>query len=536
MKWQGSATLILAVVCGSGGVASAQNDAPPPAPEPPRCDAPLLADDGPHPIFVRFRAQLFATGADFTRYVEQHATTKRSTLRAAALEGLQQNAARAWKELAPLMSELERAEDLREPQRFWIVNGVAATATKRAVERLVAHPAVAYVHLQTQPGRKLHVRGERAPRWIEERQRELELALAQRAEMPPEAFDPQGLEIPWNLQKIGADAAWKSGAHGAGVVIALLDSGVLPLPALTRALRQNPGEKANGIDDDANGFIDDLFGWDFIGNGPYVVGENDSSHGTMCGGILAGREDGEPRTITGVAPRASLLVLRGMGDLRAYEYAALEGADVLSMSYMWSEVELGSFRGVYRTAHEHLAACGIVAVGGAGNFARTAPAGRQISLPKDIPIVIAAAGLDQSGKMPAFSSRGPCTWHDVPFFADYPPESPLSKPDVTGCSAGFPVWNRVSNARGRRFELLWDAGDGLGLVRGAQGNSFAGPHAGGVAALMLSVQPELSPWRVKQMMEATCEDLGEAGRDLIHGAGLLRADRAVAAARKAELR
>ncbi|MBK9387832.1 MAG: S8 family serine peptidase [Planctomycetes bacterium] len=536
MRWQGSAALVLAVACGGADLASAQGEAPSAASATARCDTALLADDGPHPIFVRFRSQLFATGQDFERYVAEHATTKRSKLRTAALEALQQNAARAAQELAPLTSELERADALRETERFWIVNGLAATATKRAVEQLAAHPAVAYVHLQTQPGRKLHVRGERTPRWIEERRRDLERALAQRQEMPPAAFDPQGLEIPWNLMRIGADRAWASGAHGAGVVIALLDSGVLPLPALTRALWQNPGEKANGADDDGNGLIDDLFGWDFIGDSPYVIGESGSSHGTMCGGILAGREDGEPRTITGVAPRASLLVLRGMGDLRAYEYAARAGADVLSMSYMWAEVELGSFRGVYRTAHEHLAACGIVAVGGAGNYARTAPAGRQICLPKDIPIVIAAAGIDASGKAPAFSSRGPCTWSDVPFFHDYPPASPLAKPDVTGCNAGFPVWNRASNARGRRFELLWDAGDGLGLVRGAQGNSFAGPHAGGVAALLLSAQPELTPWRVKQLMEATCEDLGEAGRDLIHGAGLLRADRAVAAAREAALR
>jgi subtilisin family serine protease len=526
-----SMSLASALAFGSLAPAAAAQDHPSAT-----CDAILLATEGPHPIFVRFRSQLFATGEDFQRYVAEHATTKRSTLRATALEALQQNAARAAQELAPLANDLEREEELRETQRFWIVNGLAGSATKRAVEQLAAHPAVAYVHLQTQPGRKLHLRGTRAPRWVEERKRDLERALAQREKMPPAAFDPQGLEIPWNLTKIGADRAWASGAHGAGVVIALLDSGVLPLPALTRALWRNPREQANGIDDDGNGTIDDLFGWDFVGDTPYVVGENDSSHGTMCGGILAGREDGEPRTITGVAPRAELMVLRGMGDLRAYEYAAGAGADVLSMSYMWTEVELGSFRGVYRTAHEHLAACGIVAVGGAGNFARTAPAGKQISLPKDIPIVIAAAGIDASGKVPAFSSRGPCTWSEVPFFHDFPPEAPLGKPDVTGCSAGFPVWNRASNARGRRFEFLWDAGAGLGLVRGAQGNSLAGPHAGGVAALMLSAQPELTPWRVKQIMEATCEDLGEAGRDLIHGAGLLRADRAVAAARETELR
>jgi subtilisin family serine protease len=176
----------------------------------------------------------------------------------------------------------------------------------------------------------------------------------------------------------------------------------------------------------------------------------------------------------------------------------------------------------------------VLAVGGAGNFGRTAPPGRQITLPKDIPCVVAAAGIGEGGEVPAFSSRGPCTWHDVPFFADFPPDAPLGKPDVCGCAAGFPVWH-WTHSRGREVEVLWHDGAGFGLIRGPQGNSFAGPHAGGVAALVLSVQPELTPWRVQELLAATCRDLGVPGRDPIHGAGLVQADAAVAAARSARV-
>ncbi len=174
------------------------------------------------------------------------------------------------------------------------------------------------------------------------------------------------------------------------------------------------------------------------------------------------------------------------------------------------------------------------AVGGAGNFAKTQPEGRQITLPKDIPCVIAAAGIGKNGEVPAFSSRGPCTWHDVPFFHDFPPSAPLTKPDVCGCSAGFPVWH-WTQSRGRTVDVQWQDGQGFGLIVGPQGNSFAGPHAGGVAALVLSVRPELTPWRVHRLLAATCKDLGAAGADVVTGTGLLRADAAVAAAQAATI-
>ncbi|MFZ5832455.1 MAG: S8 family serine peptidase, partial [Planctomycetota bacterium] len=67
---------------------------------------------------------------------------------------------------------------------------------------------------------------------------------------------------------------------------------------------------------------------------------------------------------------------------------------------------------------------------------------------------------------------------------------------------------------------------------GPQGNSFSGPHAAGIAALMLSVNPELKPWELKQLMEQTSTDLGEKGWDPYHGAGLLDALAAVRSAKK----
>ena len=75
---------------------------------------------------------------------------------------------------------------------------------------------------------------------------------------------------------------------------------------------------------------------------------------------------------------------------------------------------------------------GVVAVGGAGNFGSGAnrgaqPEGKQIALPKDIPCVIAAAGIVKDGSKPPASSEGPCYWEDVKFYSDYPKDKPLNK-------------------------------------------------------------------------------------------------------------
>lgn len=498
----------------------------------PGCDPELRDLAGTTAIFVRMKRQLFDDGASFVQYCRDHATSPRSSLRKANLSRLRELADQSWRDVGDRIATLEREGSLANVTRFWIVNGFAADADADAIAALRELDAIAYVHRQTQPGSQQRLRP-REPRWLDARRADERRALEMRAAAGDEApFSVDGLEIPWNVRAVHADAAWRNGAVGAGVTIAMLDTGVLCLEPLVHALWQNPRETLDGKDNDGNGYVDDLFGWDFDGDTRFVVGDGARSHGTMCGGILAGRPWGEPRTITGIAPRAQLMVLRGMGRLRAYEYAASMGADVLSMSYMWIGRELGSYRGVFRTAHEHLAACGVVAVGGAGNFAQRAPAGRQIALPKDIPCVICAAGVDESFAIPSFSSRGPVTWQGVPFFDDYPATAPLHKPDVTGCAKDFPVWHRAA-AQGRRQRIVWQDAAGYGLVVGPAGNSFAGPHAGGIAALMLSTQPELTPWRVQQLLVATCDDRGEPGWDPSFGAGLMQADAAVAAARTA---
>lgn len=491
-----------------------------------------------YPVFVRMKDQLLHGAGDYEAFCRQHETAKRRQLRKQVIATLRKKSDKSWKAVSKRTNELANAGELRWVTRYWIVNGFACAASATGIHALAALDEVEFIYLKRGP-RQVRLfdgpvrRRRRRGMARQGNKKQAAQALLDALQKPEPPFDPEGLKIPWNVSRVQADQVWrKHEVHGEGIVIAFLDTGLLQTSALTRGLWHNPGEKLDGKDDDHNGYVDDVFGYDFASDNWFTLGDPGMiTHGSMCAGIAAGRAAGEPKTVTGIAPRARIMPIRGMGSIKAYEYALANGADVLSMSYMWVNVELGNYRGLYRLAHEHLAAAGVVSVGGAGNFAQRAPRGKQICLPKDIPCVIAAAGIDKNGEKARASSEGPCTWAGVKFYDDYPPDHPLMKPDVTGCFTGYPVWSRT-NLRIRRWRVVWQGENNTGLVVGPGGNSFSGPHAAGVAALVMSANPDLPAWEVKSIIERTCKDLGEKGRDTIFGAGLLQALPAVEAALK----
>jgi subtilisin family serine protease len=490
---------------------------------------------GPQPIFVRLVDQLFSKAGDYEAFCRVHEHDRRSDIRAFVLKELRQRADRSWLNLRDNVAELQALGSIKDVTRFWIVNGLACEATGPACETLASCPGVAFVYRQRGP---VVVRQHRA---TAEPSRVLELGFESRMERllrevksdQDEPFDARGLEIPWNLKAIQADQVWqREKVTGKGAVVAVNDGGVVDIPALRPALWRNPAELPNGKDDDGDGCVDDFFGYNFSSRTNYILDSGLFSHGTVCAGIIAGRPVPGKRLITGVAPRARLMILNGMGYLRAYEYALMHGADVLSMSYMWVNMDLGDYRGVFRAAAEHVTAGGVLCVGGAGNFVRSAPPGKQIALPKDIPCVMAVSGVLEGLRRAPFSSKGPCTWSGVRFYNDYPADSPLAKPDLAAPAGGFPCWSHGTTLPNRTWKLIWDGKQSGTLVTGPQGNSFAGPHAAGVAALIFAAVPELNAWEVKRIMEDTCTDLGKPGRDEEFGAGLLQAAEAVRAAKK----
>lgn len=144
--------------------------------------------------------------------------------------------------------------------------------------------------------------------------------------------------------------AWSVTQGSPDTVIAILDTGVdLSHPDLTGSLWPNPVETAaNGIDDDANGYVDDIVGFDFVGNDP-TPQDDRVGHGSHVAGIAAAAANNSIGG-AGVCPACKLMVLRAgtnqgftlAAELEAVTYAVDNGADVINMSigaHAWSKIE-----------------------------------------------------------------------------------------------------------------------------------------------------------------------------------------------------
>jgi len=442
--------------------------------------------------------QLLEGPKGFPEFCAKHKDAKRTKLRPKIIAQLK---AIAKVEQAKLRAELDLP---KEAQGLWLVNGLAATLTPEAIRRAAKSKNVKYIY----PAGPIPMgRGRGRVGTV--------LPKAKR-----EAFTVKGKKIPWNLKAVKADRVWSElKITGRGAVVAMFDSGVNYLHEdLQGNIWRNPGEVPNnGKDDDGNGWVDDLYGFNFRSGTPEVIARGRMQHGTMTSGIVAG--DGTGGTVTGVAPEARLMPLMGWGGTygaaRVHEYALENGADAMNMSF--SIPNLGPTRGLWRLMSEQATAAGLVLVSGAGNFQRL-PKPVQLRVPEGIPCVIAAGGVDRNLKVPSFVSLGPVEWGSVKFYKDHPMPKGLIKPDVCGFpGAGYPVL----------------AGANKGYIDPnlrIRGNSFSGPHVAGTVALMFSANSDLPAWRVKEILEATAKDLGPKGKDNDTGAGLVNSFAAVKAA------
>ena len=286
---------------------------------------------GSIPIFVRMEDQLFPRGGDYERYCkEQPEEVNRLELRGRVIKTLKGKAGRSQNALKKTIASLQQEGHLVDIKHYWIVNGFACTASVYACRELAKLDEVNFIYRQK--NRPQHQQP--VPKRPDGPQRERELAkdfrdlFNRQRENTEQPFTTQDVEIPWNLKKIRADKAWdRHGVTGKGVVIALIDDGMMTVPALLPALWSNVKEIPNGVDDDGNGYVDDVFGYDFIQQSHFTVVRSGARHGTLCAGIVAARTVGDKKRIaTGVAPRAKIMPLIGPGFLSAYEYAVEQGS------------------------------------------------------------------------------------------------------------------------------------------------------------------------------------------------------------------
>ena len=452
-------------------------------------------------VIVLGQTQLLERVGGLERFQTAHDGSTRQALRTDVIARLRAAATADQQQIMSVLGEARRVRQL------WIYNAVAGTLAPGEIAELSRVGSVAYIFANFAERVDFPTGTERT-------------SLVLPSVVTPQ-FDPGRAAVAWNVRWLRADRVWRElGVVGEGVVIASIDDGVNYAHSDLRShIWSNAAEVPNnGRDDDGNGYLDDVHGYDFAVMSPEVRSTSTAAqHGTWTAGLMA--SDGTSGTAAGVAPRARLMVLRASGVVavaEAVQYAVAMGADIVNMSFSYRDE--GLRRALWRMMSDHAVAAGLVLAGGAGNNQMIATVPTQIGSPKDVPSVLVAGGVDTTMQLLPFSSMGPVEWASVPMYRDYPLPAGLVKPDVVA----FP---------GPGLTVLGLADDGyLPTTAPVQGNSFSGPQVAGIAALVMSAAPTIPGWKARAIIEATARDIAPAGKDTRTGRGLVDAWAAVTAA------
>lgn len=296
--------------------------------------------------------------------------------------------------------------------------------------------------------------------------------------------------------------AWEYTTGNNQIIVGVIDSGLLiNHPDLAENVYININEiPDNGIDDDANGYIDDWCGWDFvhapemadIALGDYLDADNDVTdenfHGTHVSGIIGARGN-NGIGVAGVCWDISIMPLRAgfrtteEGYLQdddaaaAIIYAADNGCNVVNMS--WGDP---NYSAIIADACEYAYNKGVVLVASSGNTY-----GPVLSYPSRLSSVISVGSVNSAKVLSSFSSYG----HDLDLVA--PGEMVLS----TYKESGSDMYMELS------------------------GTSMSAPYVTGSIALLLSLVPGLSPAQVRGHLLSATDDIDAPGFDIKTGHGLL---------------
>jgi subtilisin family serine protease len=314
------------------------------------------------------------------------------------------------------------------------------------------------------------------------------------------------------LNNIEVNDAWDVTMGSSKIIVGVIDTGIdYKHPDLQNALWINQGEDLNGngildssdingIDDDGNGYIDDVIGWDFTDasdfpdGGDYQNPDNDpmdefrNGHGTQIAGIIAA-SDLSGSGFSGIAPKVKVMNLRAgtaSGYLeeddvaKALIYALDNGASIINMSF--GDVALSRFlRDVIHYVHQE----GLVLVASSGNSGSD-----EVHFPSGLQEVISVGASTQQNYMAGFSNYG-------------------NTLDLTA-----PGVDILSTAIGGGYNVV-------------NGTSFSAPIVSAVCGLILSNNPSYGNEQVRNILKTSATDILDDGWDIYSAAGVVSAGKAV---------
>lgn len=310
----------------------------------------------------------------------------------------------------------------------------------------------------------------------------------------------------WNLKKIGLTNVWQTTTGSRDVVVAVIDTGInYNHEDIKENLWRNPGEAgmdangkdkaSNGVDDDGNGYVDDLYGIDTLSHDSDPMdgaGVTTPFHGTGAASVI-GAVGNNGKGLSGVNWNVSLLGIRAIGVettlaslLEAYEYVLMMKARGVNIRVANYSFTYGSFADpALKDAHEAMGRAGILQVNGAANDQFNLETWPLYPAAWRTPSMIVVGGTDQSDNLASFSNYG------------------SNIVDLAAPAVSIPV------ARG-------PASNTYGI---ADGNSLATPQVAGAAALLLAARPNLTIDQLKAALFASIDiipslrgKLGTGGR------------------------
>jgi subtilisin family serine protease len=301
----------------------------------------------------------------------------------------------------------------------------------------------------------------------------------------------------WAHRLTGIESGWSISTGSHRVTVAVVDSGVVA---------SHP--------DLADRIVDQID----ASTGQIRPGRTDNDscrrgHGTWVAGVI-GATGNNRRGIAGInwnvsvldisvmSPDASCEAVADSAAIAAIDYAVTHGAKVINLSFGATKTKDPSCPKAYQATLDHARAAGVLVVAAAGNDGISA-----VKIPASCNGVMSVAAVGPDGLRAGYSTMN--------VFVD------VAAPGGGGSPDHNPAVDILTTS-------YWRSGARTKETYAVAGTSFSSPYVAGLATLLLSVKPRLTPDQLESVIERTAHDAGKPGRDPLYGWGVVQAGAAVA--------